>query len=70
MGGLVDEKLNMSHQRALQPGRSVVNVGCIRRGVDSRAREGIVPLYSALLRPQLEYCIQVWGPNTENMLSF
>ena len=39
-------------------------LGCIKRNVDSRLREVILPLCTALISPCLEcleYCIQLWG---------
>jgi len=55
-------KLSMSQQCVLAAQKVNRTLGCIKRSVASRAREGILPLCSALVRPHLESCVQLWSP--------
>ncbi|GAB0210300.1 hypothetical protein GRJ2_003495800 [Grus japonensis] len=62
LGFWVDGKLNMSQQCILTAKRANRVLGCIKHSIANQSREVIVPLYAALVRPHLKYCVQFWAP--------
>jgi len=62
LGMLADKKLSMTWQCALAAQKANRILGCIKRSMDSRLREVTLALCSALVRPHLESCVQLWSP--------
>ena len=59
----MDRKLDVSQQCALATQNSIL--GCIKKVGGHQGEGRDCPLYSALVRPQLEYCDQAWGSQHE-----
>ena len=62
MGVSADVRHSVGQQCVLAAQKANCILDCIKRKVTSRLREVILPLYCALVRLHLEYCVQLWSP--------
>ena len=57
----MDGKPDTSQQYALAAQKANHNLNCIKGSLVSRTREANLSLYFVLVRPHLEYCLQMWN---------
>ena len=62
LGLLMNANMKVSEQCIIAASKGNQVLGMIRRNISYIEQSLIVPLYKAIVRPHLEYCIQAWSP--------
>ena len=63
LGVSMKDNMKVSGQCRIAAAKGNQVLGMIRRNITYKEYSLIVPLYKAIVRPHLEYCIQAWSPN-------
>ena len=62
LGVTMNANMKVSEQCRIAASKGNQVLGMIRRNITYKEKSLIVPLYKAIIRPHLEYCIQAWSP--------
>ena len=63
LGVKMNASMKVSEQCRIAASKGYQILGMIRRNITYKEKSLIVPLYKAIVRPHLEYCIQAWNPH-------
>uniref|UniRef100_K7F0M2 Reverse transcriptase domain-containing protein n=1 Tax=Pelodiscus sinensis TaxID=13735 RepID=K7F0M2_PELSI len=63
LGVIVDSSLKTSTQCAVVVKKANRMLGIIRKGIENKTQNILLPLYKTMVRPHLEYCVQMWSPH-------
>ena len=62
LGVTISADMKVSEQCGIAGSKGNQILGLIRRNIPYKGKKLIIPLYKAIVRPHLEYCIQAWRP--------
>ena len=62
LGVTISADMKVSEQCGIAASKGNKILGLIRRNITYKGKKLIIPLYKAIVRPHLEYCIQAWRP--------
>ena len=62
LGVTISADVKVSEQCGIAASKGNQILGLIRRNITYKGKKLIIPLYKAIVRPHLKYCIQAWRP--------
>ena len=62
LGVTISADMKVSEQCGIAASKGNQILGLIRRNITYKGKKLFIPLYKAIVRPHLEYCIQAWRP--------